>query len=355
MKRCTNCWTDNPDDAERCKKCGRVFGESWSHNKNYRLYWRAIGYSLVVGSIMAIVGYFLFGASNTLAYGMISIPFVAGCIVTVLSYRTEPDSTNSFINALVVGLIIGFAVVMGLFGFAFFSGDTAPVMMIILIPGLTIWALFGGALGTLINAAIESGKKSTITITILLIASIALIVYGAYQFNVNANYSNGAYMSAYDLDFVDIIQPEADAYLNAPYSTSEERLSNLKNAKVKYERMLNITVGTKPQVDEMIGNSTSSIKKEYALAMGQYLQLKHDYCLEMYTGIQLEINGNTAEAQKHYQNAKALIPKIQSQNDQITAIINKDQSFKSYITEKRNEAREYSGRDRAENMTFTPS
>ncbi|MBP2045307.1 hypothetical protein [Methanobacterium aggregans] len=355
MKRCTNCWTDNPDDAERCQKCGRVFDESWSHNKNYRLYWRAIGGGLVVGSIMAIVGYFLFGASNTLAYGMISIPFVVGCIGTVLSYREEADSTNSLVNALAAGLIVGCAVVMGLFGFAFFSGDTAPVMMVILIPGLAIWALFGGILGTVINAAIESGKKSTITITVILIASIALIVYGAYMFNVNANYENGAYGSMYDLNFVDIIQPEADAYLNAPYNTSEERLSNLNKAKVKYERMLNITVGTQPQVDEMIGNSTSSIKKEYALAMGQYLQLKHDYCLEMYTGIQSEINGDTAEAQKHYKNARNLIPKIQSQNDQIKAIINKDQSFKNYITEKRDDAKKYSGRHSSENMTFTPS
>lgn len=355
MKRCTNCWTDNPDDAERCKKCGRVLGESWWRNKNYRLYWKAIGIGLVVGSIMAIVGYFLFGSSNTFFFGLIPITFVAGCIATVLSYRKEADTTNSFINALAAGLIIGCAVVMGLFGFAFFSGDTAPVMMVILIPGIAVWGLFGGALGTVINAAIESGKKSTITITILLIASIALIVYGAYIINEDNLYDNGAYSSLYDLDFLDVIQPEADAYLNAPYSTSEERLSNLNNAKVKYERMLNITVGTKPQVDEMIGNSTSSIKKEYALALDQYLHLKHDYCLEMYTGIQSEIKGNTAEAQKHYQNAKLLIPKIQSQNDQITAILNKDQSFKDYITEKRNQAKRCVGASKGENMTFTPS
>ena len=173
------------------------------------------------------------------------------------------------------------------------------------------------------------------------------------MFNVNANYENGAYVSLCDLDLVDVIQPEADAYLNAPYNSSEERLSNLNNAKVKYESMLNITIADQPQVDEMIGNSSSSVKKEYALALNQYLQLKHDYCLEMYTGIQLEIKGNTAEAQKHYQNAEALIPKIQSQNKQIDAIINKDPSFKSYITEKRDEAKEYSGRDRTENMTFS--
>jgi hypothetical protein len=89
----------------------------------------------------------------------------------------------------------------------------------------------------------------------------------------------------------------------------------------------------------MIGNSSSSIEKEYALALNQYLQLKRNYCMEMYTGIQLEINGNIKEAEKHYQNAEGLIPKIQSQNDQITAIVNKDPSFKNYITEKRNEAK----------------
>jgi hypothetical protein len=75
----------------------------------------------------------------------------------------------------------------------------------------------------------------------------------------------------------------------------------------------------------------------------------------MYTGIQLEIKGNTKEAQKHYQNAEALIPKIQSQNKQIDAIINKDPSFKSYITEKRDDAKRCVYASKAENMTFTPS
>ena len=353
MKRCTNCWTDNSDDAERCKKCGRVLGESWWHNHNYRLYWEAVASGLLTAVILYLTGYLLIGGSKTFFLATIPILLAVGAVTTILAYRKEADIANALINSLAVGFIVGFsfiAVVMGSSG-----GSAPPVMILILIPVLALWTMIGGKIGAVINVAVENGRKSTIIIAAIIITIISLGGYGAYQFTLYANYDNGAYGSAYDLDFVDIIQPEADAYLNAPYNTSKERLSNLNNAKVKYERMVNITVGTQPQVDEMIGNSTSSIKKEYALALNQYLHLKHDYCLEMYTGIQLEIKGNTAEAQKHYQNAEALIPKIQSQNDQITAIINKDQSFKSYITEKRNEAREYSGRDRAENMTFTPS
>ena len=353
MKRCTNCWTDNPDDAVRCKKCGRVLGESWSHNKNYRLYWRAIAGGLVVGSILAAIGYYLFGSSNTFAFGMIPIPFIVGCVTTVLAYKMESDLNNSIFNALAAGVIIGFAVVISIYGIAASLGASAPpIMIIILIPALAMWTFFGGILGVIINVAIANGRKSTLIISAILITSLALIGYGAYQFELTCNYDNGAYGSAYELDFIDTIQLEADAYLNAPYNTSKERLSNLNNAKVKYERMVNITVAAQPQVDEMIGNSSSSIKKEYALALDQYLQLKHGYCLEMYTGIQLEIKGNTAEAQKHYHNAEALIPKIQSQNKQIDAIINKDPSFKSYITEKRDEAKRNSKAHSSENMTF---
>jgi hypothetical protein len=249
-----------------------------------------------------------------------------------------------------VGLIIGFSFIACVMGSS--GGSAPPVMILIFIPSLALWTLIGGKIGAVINVAVENGRKSTIIIAAIIITIISLGGYGAYQFTLYANYDNGAYGSAYDLDFVDIIQPEADAYLNAPYNTSKERLSNLNNAKVKYERMLNITVGTQPQVDEMIGNSSSSIKKEYALALNQYLHLKHDYCLEMYTGIQLEIKGNTEEAEKHYENAEDLIPKIQSQNKQIEAIINKDPSFKNYITEKRDKVNYDVNFHKAENMTF---
>ena len=352
MKRCTNCWTDNPDDAERCKKCGRPLDESWSHNKNYRLYWRAIVGGLLTAGVLAVVGYFLFGASSTFAFGLSSIPFIGGCVTAVLAYREEDDSTNSLVNALAAGLIMGVVTVVGTYIDCALGGVTLTAFFLIYIPSLAIWALFGGMLGGVINAAIENGRKSTLIISVILISIVAIIGYGIYEFKLYASYDNGAYGSAYDLDFVDIIQPEADAYLNAPYNTSEERLSNLNNAKVKYERMVNITVAAQPQVDEMIGNSSSSIKKEYALALNQYLHLKHDYCLEMYTGIQLEIKGNTEEAEKHYENAEDLIPKIQSQNKQIEAIINKDPSFKNYITEKRDKVNYDVNFHKAENMTF---
>ena len=232
------------------------------------------------------------------------------------------------------------------------QNSTTSVFIFILAPACALWAFFGGTLGGVINVAIEKGKKSTILIVSVLIITLAFIGYGIYEFGLYTHYDNGAYVSAYELDFVDIIQPEADAYLSAPYTTSEQRISNLKSAEVKYERMVNITNAAKPQTDEMIGNSSSSIREEYAQAMGQYLQLKHQYVTEMYMGIQSEINGNIEDAQKHYQNAKNLIPQIQIQNTQITIIINKDSSFKEYITGKINEAKKWSERDKAQNMTM---
>ena len=337
MKRCTNCWTDNSDDAERCKKCGRVLGESWWHNQNYRLYWEAVAGGLLTTLILYSISYLLFGLGNTLAFGTIPILLTVGAVTTIIAYRKETDTTNSLINSLVVGLIIGFSFIACAMG----SAGDPPVMILIFIPSLALWTMAGGTIGTVINVALEKGRKSTLIVVAIIISIIALGAYGAHMFDVTSHYDNGAYVSTSELNSLDTIQPEADAYLNAPYNTSKERLSNLNNAKVKYESMVNITNDAQPQVDEMIGNSSSSIEKEYALALNQYLQLKRNYCMEMYTGIQLEINGNIKEAEKHYQNAEDLIPKIQSQNDQITAIVNKDPSFKNYITEKRNETKKF--------------
>jgi hypothetical protein len=354
MKRCRNCWTDNPDSAERCQKCGvPLNNKSWLNNENFRLDIRAVIGGLVTAVILSVIGYFMFGASNTFAFGMIPIPFAAGCVTTVLAYRKEANTSNSLLNSMVTGFIIGISVVAGIYAAGdYLAGITMDPLILIWIPSLAALTFLGGKLGTVINVAIENGKKSTILIATILITVIALAGYGIYQFELYASYDNGAYGLSYDLDFMDIIQPEADAYLIAPYNASEQRINNLKIAKVKYERMVNISNAAKPQSDEMIGNSSSSIREEYAKAMGQYLQLKHQYCTEMYTGIQSEINGNAENAQKHYQNAQNLIPQIQSQNAQILVIINKDQSFKSYITGKIDEAKEYTEAHKAENMTF---
>ncbi len=353
MKRCRNCWTDNLDSAERCKKCGvPLNNKSWLNNENFRLDTRAVVGGLITAVILSVIGYFMFGASNTFAFGMFPIPFVGGCVTTVLAYRKEADTNNSLLNSLATGVIIGISVVVGVYAAGDLAGTTIEPIIFMWIPSLAALSFFGGILGNFINIAIENGKKSTITITAILITVIALTGYGIYQFELYASYENGVNGLSYDLDFIDIIQPEADAYLTAPYTTSEQRMSNLKSAEVKYGRMVNITNDAKPQSSEMIGNSSSSIREEYAQAMGQYLQLKHQYCTEMYMGIQSEINGNITDAQEHYQNAQNLIPQIQSQNTQITIIINKDSSFKEYITGRIDEVKHVTEMHKSENMTF---
>ncbi len=348
MKRCKNCWTDNPDTAERCQKCGRSLDETWWKNKKFRLYPQAIISGLLTTAVLFAVGSYLFGVSNTFGFGFFPIPFISGCVATVLAYRKEADTNNSLLNSLAMGIILSICVIVGtIVAAGLVDASLNPVILIMIFP-VTIATLIGGGLGTVINTAIENGRRSTITIISILICVIALGGYGAYQLSLNGHYENGAYVLSYELDFMDIIQPEADVYLNA----SQQRLSNLKNAEVKYGRLVNITNAAKPQSDEMIGNSSSSIKQEYADAMGMYLQLRHNYCLEMYQGIQSEINGNMGEAKKHYQNAEKLIPQIQSQKDQITTIINKDSSFKQYIVGISNMAKRDVERHKSENMTF---
>lgn len=353
MKRCRNCWTDNPDSAEHCKKCGKPLDESWLHNKNFRVCWEAVAGGLITAAVLFVICYSLYGASNTFAFGMIPIPFIAGCVTTIIAYRKETDTSNSILNALFTGFLIGCGFVIIIFSLAA-SMDTSapPALIFIYIPALAAWTLVGGVLGSIINVAVENGKKSTIIIATIIIAAVALIGYGIHEFEVSSSYDNGAYVSANFLDYLDIIQSDADTYLNASYITPEERLSNLKNAEVKYDRMVNITNAAKPQVDEMRGNSSSDAEEEYAQAMETYLQLKHDYCTEMYLGIQSEINGNTKDAEKHYQNAQNLTPKIQDQNNQITQTINKDQTFKQYITGIINKAQNDVGMHKSENMTF---
>ncbi|MCE7700150.1 MAG: hypothetical protein K8E24_015420, partial [Methanobacterium paludis] len=325
MKRCRNCWTDNPDSAERCQKCGvPLNNKSWLNNENFRFDLKAVLGGILTAFVLFVICNDLWGFSNTATLGLIPIPFISGCVTSILAYKKEANTTNSLLNSLAAGFIIGVIFVMGIYIAGDLENTTMSAFFLILAPACAIWTLLGGMLGNVINVAIENGKKSTILIATILISVLALIGYGIYQFELYASYDNGAYGLSYDLDFMDIIQPEADTYLSTPYNNSEQRMNNLKSAKVKYERMINITNAAKPQSDEMIGNSSSSIKEEYAQAMGQYLQLKHQYCTEMYNGIQSEINGDVEDAQKHYQNAKNLIPQIQSQNAQITVIINKD-------------------------------
>jgi hypothetical protein len=100
MKRCTNCWTDNSDDAERCKKCGRVLGESWWHNRKYRLYWEAVAGGLLTAVILYLIGYLLIGGSKTFFLATIPILLAVGAVTTIIADRKEADITNSLINSL---------------------------------------------------------------------------------------------------------------------------------------------------------------------------------------------------------------------------------------------------------------
>ena len=107
MKRCRNCWTDNPDSAERCKKCGvPLNNKSWLNNENFRLDIQAVVGGLIIAVILSVICYYLWGASITLAFGLIAIPFVGGCVTTVLAYRKKANTNNSILNASIAGFII---------------------------------------------------------------------------------------------------------------------------------------------------------------------------------------------------------------------------------------------------------
>ena len=165
---------------------------------------------------------------------------------------------------------------------------------------------------------------------IILILVTITIGYAANEF-----FADDDYTIAYDnhlapLDVNDLIQQEADTFLNAKTDTSEQRMSNLKEADTRYQRMNNLTKDAQLWNKKMVKDSTSNIKKEYAQALGDYTNLKYDYYNEMEVGIQLEINGDVTGAQTHYQNAKNLQPQIQKQENLLNTIANKDPGFKQY-------------------------
>ena len=156
------------------------------------------------------------------------------------------------------------------------------------------------------------------------------------------------------LTFDDLLQTEADAFLNKTANSAQQNVNNLKEAQKRYQRMQNITKDASLWNNKMINDATSNIKKEYSQALGQYINLKLSYYTEMKLGIESSINENSKEAQKHYQNAKNLVPKIQSQENLLTTITNKDIQFKQYVNQKIANSKEYSkyNQEQGELMTF---
>ena len=357
--KCKNCGTENQEKEQYCKKCGKslyelTFKEAVSRaifNPN----WLNVGLGVAASFIVLAVFYGFMDAFDTFVYGMMPALLV-GVAVTSILFRNKNVRAGydyfPILSGAVTGLIAGFVVLIAIM--AQYRGSEGLILLIF-IPGYTFWGLMGGTIGGIINWIREYNIKLIIPFAVILILIVAFVGYSS-----NQNHTNSQYNSAYSnqmgpLVFDELIQAEADSFLNKTVNTTQQKITNLKEAQKRYQRMVGITKVAQSWNKQMVDIASSDVEKEYANALGQYVDLKYDYYNEMNTGIQLAIAGNEKEAQMHYQNAKNLMPHIKSQEKTLSAILNKDSTLKKSVDEELSVNKEAAEQEKqkGELMTFT--
>lgn len=356
--KCKNCGTENQEKEQYCKKCGKslyelTFKEAVSRaifNPN----WLNVGLGVVASFIILVVFYGFMDAFDTFVYGMIPALLTGGAVTSILFRNKNVRAGYDYfpiLSGAVTGLIAGFIVLVAIM--AQYRGSEGLILLIF-IPGYTFWGLMGGTIGGIINWIKEYNIKLIIPFAVILILILSVGGYFLNQSNMDNHYGTDYDNQLLSLNFDDLLQTEADTFLNKTANSVQKNVNNMKEAQKRYQRMQNITKDASLWNNEMINDATSDIKKEYAQALGQYINLKLNYYAEMELEIESSIDGNSKEAKKHYQNAKSLVPKIQSQENLIATIINKDPQFKQYVDQEVASSKEYAkyNQEQGELMTF---
>ena len=324
--KCKNCGTENPNNAEYCKKCKKLLESRNLMGFPYEINLFSIIMGVILSSILLEVSYLVMD-DGTVLLGLILL-FVGGFITGILDKNILINSNDisAVINGGITGLIAGiiFAVSANLFS----------TFNFLIIFSLILYVTLGVAGGGIGGYITYLGKNSRGWKIVLFIVVILAISFAGYE--INQVHIDGTYESAYgnqmvNLGLADIIQSEANADLNMKTNTSQQRKLALDKAKVKYDRMKYLAEGAKTQNKEMIDYSSSELKKEYAIALGTYIDIKYNFYNEMDMGINFSINGNEHEAEKHYKNAQKLVPEIKIQENELKIIAGKDVEFEKYI------------------------
>lgn len=354
--KCKNCGTENHEKEQYCKKCGKYFYElTFKEAVSRAIFnpnWLNVGLGVTASFIILVVFYGFMDAFDIFVYGMIPALLVGGAVTGILFYNRNIRANYDYVPSLsgaVTGLITGFVVLVAIM--AQYKGSNGLILFIYL-PGYVFWGFVGGALGTIVNMLRKENIKLIIPLAVFLILILSVGGYFLNQSNMDNKYETAYSNQLTVLSYDNLLQPEADTFLKA--SSTQKKMSNLKEAQKRYQRMQNITKDASLWNNEMINDATSDMKKEYAKALGQYINLKLDYYDEIELGIESSINGNSKEAQKHYQNAENLAPEIQSQENLIATLINKDPQFKQYVDQKIAQFKEYAeyDKEKGELMTF---
>jgi tetratricopeptide (TPR) repeat protein len=340
--KCKNCGTDNPDDLVFCEKCGKPF-----YANKFKLDWKAIVGGVIAGFILLLLLYLVWGKSNTFYFGVGPALIFTGAIAGFLSYNKNVEAGNDLnqvLQGIVAGLIVGLAVILALI-----TADPSSGIFLIFIPSYLFWAFIGGCIGGIINLLRQKNKLLVIPFAITVIIAIGLAGYLYNDIQTENNYEKNMGNTLVDLAFNELLELEAESYLNETPNNS----SNLKEAQIRYQRMIELTNEAILWNQEVLNSNPTPIRKEYSQAMSDYLNLKLDYYTKMEKGIELTIKKDLEEAKTQYNEAKKLIPQIKKQEKLLETIQSKDPEFKNYISNQINISRNFAQLEKRNNELLT--
>jgi len=211
------------------------------------------------------------------------------------------------------------------------------------------WAFIGGCLGGIANYLRQKNQLLILPFAISIIIAIGLAGYLYNDIQTENAYERSIGNTMTDLAFNELLEIEADSYLNKTPNNS----SNLKEAQIRYQRMILLTQDAQMWNNKILKSNPIPIRMEYSQVMADYLDLKLKYYTEMKNGIELYLKNDKRGAQIHYQNAKKLLPQIKKQEKLLETIQNKDPEFKNYIAIQINQSRNFAQMEKQRNELLT--
>lgn len=343
--KCKNCGTENPDDVVFCEKCGKPF-----YIKKYWIDWKAIIGGAIAGFILLTIIYLFLGKTDTFFFGVGPSLIFAGAIASFLAYNKNIDAGYD-INQLLQGAAAGF--IVGLVVIILMIADSSAGMLIIFLPSYTFWGFFGGCIGGIANLLRQKNKLLIIPLVIMIIIGAGTVVYLFNSIETDNHYDTQMSNVMCGLAFNNLLKIEADSYLSNVTTSNVNKISNLKEAQKRYQRMIEITNDALLWNEVALKVNSTPLRTEYSQAMQEYLNLKLKYYQEMESGIELSIKGDSAVAKTHYKNAKKLLPEIEKQKTVLNNIANKTPEFKAFIEQQRSESLAFAKMEQGKNELLT--
>ncbi|MDP3035453.1 MAG: zinc ribbon domain-containing protein [Methanobacteriaceae archaeon] len=342
--KCKNCGTENPDDVECCKKCGKGVNEN-----KYRICWIPVGIGAAFGVILLFILRALMGDGNLLLATFIPWVMLSGAIATVLSYDKNVRAGYDF-NPLISGIIAG--TIAGLLILAGTPVDDSGISVLGFssIIGCIFWAFAGTIIGIIINLIREKDKRLFMP-TIIVIAAVLLSMgYISNSMTTNWDFETAFSNQIMILEFDNLLQAEADSFIKNS-TNSNANNSDLKKAQGNYQKMIEITTNAVLWNKKLLKSSTSDTQKEYSAELGKYIELNLQYYKTKKQAIDFQIQGKTIQAQIKYKEAQKILPQIKAQEKIINNTLEKDPELQKRVKAKIESDKRYVKRYKEELIT----